>query len=81
MKKQFTILLLFLFSCAFIYGQTFVKTDIPRDKELLKKTPGRWMPLGKVFRATISKQQEQEIEKRLNPIHQWVANIYPMIDK
>ena len=77
MKKQITILLLFLFSCTFILGQTFVKTDIPCDKELLKKTPGRWMPLGKVFRATISKQQEQEIEKRLNPIHQWVANIYP----
>jgi hypothetical protein len=78
MKKQLTILLLFLFNCAFIYGQTFVKTDIPCDKELLKKTPGRWMPLGKVFfRATISKQQQQEIEKRLNPIHQWVANIYP----
>jgi hypothetical protein len=78
MKKQLTILLLFLFSCAFIYGQTFVKTDIPCDKELLKQTPGSWMPLGKVFsQAAISKQQQLEIEKRLSAIHQWVANIYP----
>ena len=77
MKKQLTILLLFLFTCTIIYGQKFIKTDTPCDKELLKKTPGEWMPMGKIYNATLSQSQLQQIEKRLAIIHQWVKNIYP----
>jgi hypothetical protein len=77
MKKQITILILLFFSSLLTWSQSyFVKTDIPCDKELLKKTPGRWMPTSKTLRAKASKQQEQEIIKRLDPIHQWVFNIY-----
>ncbi len=66
LKIQLTILLLFLFNGTVIYGQRFIKTDTPCDKELLKKTPGRWMPMGEIFYAKVSKQQEQEIIKRLD---------------
>ncbi|HLG39630.1 MAG TPA: hypothetical protein VI461_08175 [Chitinophagaceae bacterium] len=76
MKKQLTILLLFLFNCTFICGQKIIKTDTPCDKELLKKTPGEWMPISKMHRTTL-KSQLQQIEKRLAIIHQWVKNIYP----
>lgn len=76
MKKQLTILLLFLFNCTFIYSQKFIKTNTPCDKELLKKTPGEWMPINKIHHAT-PKSQLQHIEKRLAIIHQWVKNIYP----
>jgi hypothetical protein len=78
MKKQLTILLLFFFCGTFAWSQgKYIKTTTPCDNELLKKTPGRWMPIRKDFRAKISKQQEQEILKRFNTIHQWVYNIYP----
>jgi hypothetical protein len=78
MKKHLTILFLFLISCLFVWSQgRYIKTTTPCDIELLKKTPGRWMPVRKDFRAKISKQQEQEIANRLNTIHQWVYNIYP----
>jgi hypothetical protein len=78
MKKQLTILFFFLISCTSVWSQgRYIKTTTPCDIELLKKTPGRWIPVGKGFKAKISKQQEQEILNRLNIIHQWVYNIYP----
>jgi hypothetical protein len=78
MKKQFTILILFFFNFMFAWSQDYwMKTDIPCNKELLLKTPGDWMKPGYGYRAAVSKLQLQEIEKRLNIIHQWVYNIYP----
>jgi hypothetical protein len=77
MKKQLTILVLFFFNSTFAWSQTFVKTTTPCDKELLLKTPGEWLKTGYGYNATISKLQLQEIEKRLNVIHQWCYNIYP----
>jgi hypothetical protein len=77
MKKQITILLLILFTCTFICAQKWMKTDTPCDKELLKKIPGEWLKTNTGYHATVSKQQLQEFEKRLNLIHQWVFNIYP----
>jgi len=78
MKKQLTILLLFFFSCPSAWSQDrYIKTTTPCNDELLKNTPGRWMPARENFRAKISKQQQQEIVKRLNSIHQWTYDIYP----
>jgi hypothetical protein len=78
MKKQLPILLLFFFNCLFAWSQDkMINTTIPCDNDLLKKTPGRWMRIGHGYNAAISKQQLQEIEKRLHPIHQWAVNIYP----
>src|SRR5215210_4150097 len=77
MKKQLTILLLFLFHFTFICGQTWMKTTTPCDKELLKKTPGEWLPMGKLHHARLTQSQLQQIENRLAIIHQWVKNIYP----
>lgn len=44
---------------------------------MLLKTPGEWLKPGHVYYATVTKLQLQEIEKRLNTIHQWALNIYP----
>jgi hypothetical protein len=77
MKKHLTILILFFFNSMFAWSQTFVKTTTPCNKELLLKTPGEWLKPGYGYNASISKLQLQEIEKRLNVIHQWVYNIYP----
>jgi hypothetical protein len=78
MKKQLSILLLFLFNCICAWSQDYwMKTDVPCDKALLKKTPGEWMPMGKMHHATLNPSQLQQIEKRLAIIHQWVKNIYP----
>ena len=78
MKIQVTILLQFFFSCTFIYGQQWMKTATPCDKELLLKTPGEWMKPGYGYHATVSKQQLPEIENRLKVIHQFAYNIYPL---
>ena len=75
MKKQIFLFFL-LFNCPFAWSQKFIKTSTPCDKELLKKTPGEWMPISKIHHAT-PKSQLQHIEKRLAIIHQWVKNIYP----
>ena len=77
MNKQILIIFLVLFNGTFICGQTWIKTTIPCDKELLLKTPGEWMKPGYGYHATVSKQQLQEIENRLKVIHQFVHNIYP----
>ena len=77
MKKQFATFAFLFFNCFFSWSQVFVKTTTPCNDELLKKTPGRWMPVGRGFYAKISKQQELEIVNRLNVIHQLVYNIYP----
>lgn len=78
MKKQIMFFTFILFNCLFAWGQgRYIKTSTPCNDELLKKTPGRWMPISRGFYAKISKPQEQEIVNRLNSIHQLVFNIYP----
>lgn len=78
MKKQLSILQLFLFTSLFTWSQSRnVQTSTPCDKEMLKKIPGRWMPIGRGFRANISKQHEQEFVKRLDEIQKIAFKIYP----
>src|SRR5262245_52561876 len=79
MKKQLPILLLFFFTCLFAFSQgRQIKTTTPCDKELLKKTPGRWMPFARMSYSNISKQEEQEILRRLGLVRQWTINVYPL---
>ena len=69
MKKQLTILLLFFFISTFAWSQgKYIKTTTPCNNELLKKTPGRWMPIDRFIWDKISKLEEQEILKRLETI-------------
>ena len=78
MKKQLTILILLFFNCPFAWCQDrYIKTITPCNNELLLKTHGRWMPIGRGFYAKITKPQEQEILNRLAAIHQMAFNIYP----
>jgi hypothetical protein len=77
MKKQLTILLLFLFSCTFIAAQKFIKTNGPCNDELLKNAAGEWIHRGDPWYAKVSKQQEQEIRKRVQSIHQFIYNLLP----
>jgi len=78
MKKQFTILILFLSTSAFAWSQfRSEKTTIPCNKELLLKTPGRWMPIGRFTWDKISKLEEQEILKRLEAIQKMAFAVYP----
>jgi hypothetical protein len=77
MKKLLTILLLFFFNCTFFFGQTWMKTDIPCSKELLLKTPGAWLGVGKGYSAKLTKQELLQVESRLNTIHEWVRAIHP----
>lgn len=53
-----------------------MKTTVPCNKELLLNTPGVWMPVRRDFNATVSKQQ-QELLNRLTVIQKLVNNIYP----
>ena len=77
MKKQLTILLLFLFNCTFIYSQKWIKTDGPCNDELLKNVAGEWIHWGDPWYAKVSKQQEQEIRNRVQSIHQFIYNLLP----
>lgn len=78
MKKQFTILLLFLFTSIFVNGQgNLIKTNTPCDNELLKKTPGEWVKTGHVYDPAVTKPHLLEMEKRLNTIHKLAQNVYP----
>ena len=77
MKKQLTILLLFLFSCTFIGAQIFIKTNGPCNDELLKNAAGEWKHRGDPWYAKVSKQQEQEIRNRVQSIHQFIYNLLP----
>lgn len=78
MKKQHTILLLLFFACSFAWSQgRYIKTTTPCDKELLLKTPGRWMPIGRFTWDKISKLEEQEILKRLDIIQKMAFTVYP----
>jgi len=45
MGKQTAILLLLFVSYTFVYGQRWMKTATPCDKELLLNTPGEWMKM------------------------------------
>ncbi len=77
MKKQIFLFFLLLFNCPFAWSQKFIKTSTPSDKALLLKTPGEWLKPGLIYYTTVTKLQLQEIEKRLNTIHQWALNVYP----
>jgi hypothetical protein len=78
MIKQITILLLFLFTNPFAWSQDkYIKTTTPCNNELLKKTPGRWMPIGRFTWDKISKLEELEILKRLESIQKMAFAVYP----
>jgi hypothetical protein len=75
MKKQITILVLLLVNCSVTRSQ--IKITTPCNDELLKNTPGRWIPPGERLYAKISKQQQQVIINWIDKIHQFVFTIYP----
>lgn len=78
MKKQLTILLLFLFTSTFAWSQDkYIKTTTPCNDELLLKTPGAWLAASKRFSAKTTQQELQQTENRLNTIRQLTQNIYP----
>jgi hypothetical protein len=78
MKKQLTILVLFFLNSMFASSQfKSEKTTTPCNKELLLKTPGRWMPIGRFTWDKISKPEEQEILKRLETIQKMAFAVYP----
>lgn len=79
MKKQLTILLLSFFSCTCNYAQTWIKLTSPCNVEFLKNVPGEWIHRGDPWYAKVSKQQEQEIRKRVTTIHQFLFNLLPTI--
>jgi hypothetical protein len=76
-KKHIIILSFLFYNCMFALSQKFVKTTTPCNDELLKNTPGRWVPPGERLHAKISKQEQQEILKIINKMHQFVFTIYP----
>jgi len=76
MKKQVAILSFLLCICLFSWSQEIIKLTTPCNDELVKKTPGRWIPRNGLH-AKISKQQQQEILNRLDKIQQLVFTIYP----
>jgi hypothetical protein len=78
MKKQLPLLILLFFTCTFAWSQgKWIKTTTPCDNELLKKTPGRWMPIGRFTWDKISSLEEQEILKRLETIQKMAFAVYP----
>jgi hypothetical protein len=79
MKKQLTILLLFLFTSTFAWSQddNILKTETPCNIELILKTPGRWLRTKENHGAKVTSQERQQIWNRLNAIHQLVFNLYP----
>lgn len=79
MKKQLTILLLFLFTSSFAWSQddNIIKTETPCNIELILKTPGRWLKTRENNGAKVTSQERQQIWNRLNAIHQLVFNLYP----
>lgn len=76
MKKQLTILLL-LYICISSWSQNII-TPTPCNDALLQKTPGRWIKQNDLLYAKdFSKQQQAEVLKRLDAIHQLVLSTYP----
>ena len=76
MKKQL-ILLLLLFICYSLCSQNIITTT-PCNDALLQKTPGRWIKQNDLLYAKdFSKQQQAEVLKRLDAIHQLVLSTYP----
>lgn len=58
MKKQLIILIVLFFICPFAWSQDrWIKTTTPCNVELLKQSPGRWLPTGQMFYAKTSKQE------------------------
>jgi hypothetical protein len=77
MKKQFIILFLIIASLS-SRSQNSIQTTTPCNDALLQKTPGRWIKQNDLLYATgISKQQQAEVLKRLDAIHQLVLSTYP----
>ena len=75
-KKQLIILLLLVISYS-SRSQNII-TSTPCNDALLQKTPGRWVKQNDLLYATgIFKQQQAEVLKRLDAIHQLVLNTYP----
>ena len=80
MKKQLSILTLLFFACLFAWSQDqWIKTTTPCDKDLILKTPGRWLKIKEndYNKAKISSQERQQIMNRLNTIHQWIYSLNP----
>lgn len=76
MKKQFIILLLF-FICYSSRSQNIITTT-PCNDALLQKTPGRWIKGSDVsYGKGYPKQQQAEVIKRLDAIHQLILSTYP----
>ena len=77
MKKQLIILSLVFISYS-SWSQNSIQTTTPCNDALLQKTPGRWIKQNDLLYATgISKQQQAEVLKRLDAIHQLVLSTYP----
>ena len=78
MKKQLTILTLLFSNCTLAWSQDkWIKTTTPCNVELLKQTPGRWLPTRQMFYAKTSKQEQQEMLNRLNTFHKFMFDLYP----
>lgn len=82
MKKQLTILVFLFFICTFAWSQDqWIKTTTPCDKDLILKTPGRWLKVmeNDYNKPKITGQERQQIMNRLNTFHQWIYNLYPSL--
>jgi hypothetical protein len=76
--KSLIIILIFSFIPFYSWGQDrYIKTTTPCNDELLLKTPGRWMPIGRFGWDKIPKPEEQEILKRLDMIQKMAFTVYP----
>ena len=78
-RRQLSILLLFFFNCTFICGQKWIKLTSPCNDELLKNVQGEWLHWGDPWYAQLSKQEEQEVRKRVAAIHQFVYSLTPTL--
>ena len=82
MKKQLAILTLLFFACLLTWSQDqWIKTTTPCDKDLILKTPGRWLKVmeNDYNKPKITGQERQQIMNRLSTIHQWIYNLYPSL--
>lgn len=79
MKKSATTVLLFFFNCTFVFAQKWIKITGPCNNEYLKNVSGDWIHWGDPWYAKVSKQQEQEIRRRVETIHQFVFTLTPTL--
>ena len=78
MKKQITILL-FLIIQQTSRSQNSITITTPCNDALLQKTHGRWVKDNDILYNDRSKnkQEEAEVIKRLDAVHQLLLNVYP----